>query len=327
MQLNGATIAVTGATGFLGRYIVDTLLKRGAHVVGVVRNPDRVPELSTRGVELRQADLADRDRLLASFHGADAVVSNAALFSLHNRRWDDHSKANIDGTRNVFEAIWAAGVKRAVHVSSVAVYRGRKQPRRAENHPQHSNESPRRPWTVYPISKALSEQLAWRVAERGLDLTVIRPGAIYGAFDPNFTTVFKRITAVPYLGVGLVPMFTRIPLVYAGDVAEAIALALENPIAIGRAYNVTGEDLTLRDFANAWRQAGGRCGSVGIPLPAPIRDAFDNSLAKKELGWRNRPFVEALRETFALEHRAELLATVPKHEVEPPPPLSTEVKK
>lgn len=304
MQLNGAIIAVTGATGFLGRYIVDTLLKRGAHVIGVVRNPERVPELKERGVELRQADLANRDQLLAGFHGADAVVSNAALFSLRNRRWDDHLKANIDGTRNVFEAIWAAGIKRAVHVSSVAVYRGRTQPKRTENHPQHSNDSPRRPWTVYPISKAVSEQLAWRFAnERGLDLTTIRPGAIYGAFDSNFTAVFKRLAAIPYLRVGLIPVFTRIPLVYAGDVAEAIALTFENPTAIGRAYNVTGDDFTLRDFAAAWRAAGGRFGSIKIPLPAPVSQGFDNALAKKDLGWRNRPFVEALRETFALEQR------------------------
>jgi nucleoside-diphosphate-sugar epimerase len=43
MTLRGARIAVTGATGFLGRYVVDALLARGAHVIGVVRNPDRVP--------------------------------------------------------------------------------------------------------------------------------------------------------------------------------------------------------------------------------------------------------------------------------------------
>lgn len=304
MQLNGATVAVTGATGFLGRYIVDTLLKRGAQVIGVVRNPDRVPELKTRGVELRQADLSDRDRLLSSFHGVDAVVSNAALFSLRNQRWDDHLKANIDGTRNVFEAIWAAGVKRAVHVSSVAVYRGRAQAKSAENHPQHSNDSRRRPWTVYAISKALSEQLAWRYAERGLDLTTMRPCAIYGAFDPNFTATFKRLVSVPYLGIGVLPLFMRIPLVYAGDVAEAIALAFENPVAIGRAYNVTGDDFTIRDFANAWRAAGGRSGSFKLPIPAPMSQAFDNSLIKKELGWSNRPFIDALRETFALEHAA-----------------------
>jgi nucleoside-diphosphate-sugar epimerase len=304
MQLNGATIAITGATGFLGRYIVDTLLKRGVHVVGVVRNPDRVPELKARGVELRQADLGNRDQLLTGFQGVEAVVSNAALFSLRNRRWDDHLKANIDGTRNVFEAIWAAGIKRAVHVSSVAVYRDRSGARPAENHPQHSQDSPRRPWNVYPISKAVSEQLAWRFAnERGLDLTTVRPCAIYGAFDPNFTAVFKRLAVVPYLGLGLIPFFTKIPLVYAGDVAEAIALALENPAAIGRAYNVTGDDFTLRDFVAAWRAAGGRFGSITLPLPAPVSVAFDNALAKKELGWRNRPFVEALRETFALEQQ------------------------
>src|SRR5262245_11042771 len=67
MTLRGARIAVTGATGFLGRYIVDALLARGAHVIGVVRNPGRVPELAARGVELRKADLAERDRLAAGF--------------------------------------------------------------------------------------------------------------------------------------------------------------------------------------------------------------------------------------------------------------------
>ena len=57
---------MTGATGFLGRYLVDGLLARGARVIGVVRNPGRVPELAARGVELRQADLAERDRLGAA---------------------------------------------------------------------------------------------------------------------------------------------------------------------------------------------------------------------------------------------------------------------
>src|SRR5436309_15196147 len=114
MDLKGRTIAVTGATGFLGRYIVDVLLTRGAHVIGVVRNPDRVPELARRGVELRKADLAERDRLTAGFAGADAVVSNAALFavnkmfSLGNRTWDEHHRTNIEGARNVCEAVPAA---------------------------------------------------------------------------------------------------------------------------------------------------------------------------------------------------------------------------
>ena len=123
MNLEGKRIAVTGATGFLGRYLVDALLGHHAKVVGVVRNPDRVPQLAARGVELRKADLASRPDLAKGFAGVDAIVSNAALFSLRNQSWDEHIRTNVDGTRNVFAAAIDAGVKRVVHVSSVAVYR------------------------------------------------------------------------------------------------------------------------------------------------------------------------------------------------------------
>ena len=178
MDLRGAAVAVTGATGFLGRYLVDVLLARGAHVIGVVRNPDRVPELAARGVELRQADLAERDRLARGFAGAQAVVSNAALFSLRNRSWEDHHRANIQGTENVFGALADAAVKRVVHVSSVAVYRAHR-PRVAEDAPQLTDDTRRTLTNAYSVSKALSEQLAWRRAARyGLELTAIRPCAI-----------------------------------------------------------------------------------------------------------------------------------------------------
>src|SRR5215813_3698241 len=102
MELRGSRIAVTGATGFLGRYIVDVLLKRGAHVIGVVRNPDRVLGLRERGVEFRTADLAQREQLIKGFADADAVVSNAALFSvrkmfaLRKDVWDEHQRVNVE---------------------------------------------------------------------------------------------------------------------------------------------------------------------------------------------------------------------------------------
>ena len=56
MALNGLKVAVTGATGFIGRYICADLMAQGAEVVGVVRNPQRVPALVDAGVEMRQAD-------------------------------------------------------------------------------------------------------------------------------------------------------------------------------------------------------------------------------------------------------------------------------
>jgi nucleoside-diphosphate-sugar epimerase len=301
MHLGGAAIAVTGATGFLGRYIVDVLLARGAHVIGVVRNPDRVPELAARGVELRRADLAEPERLVRGFAGADAVVSNAALFSLRNQNWAEHHRANIDGTRNVYEAIAAAKVKRVVQVSSVAVYKHHRP--FVDEGAEQLGEATRRGLTnTYPISKALSEQLAWRLAEEhGLALTCIRPCAIYGAFDPNFTTVFRRLAGFP---VTVMPAFTRFGIVYAGDVAEAIALSLERPVSIGKAYNVTGDDLSVWEFHRAWRRAGGRSALVTLPLVFPFVRRYDNRRALNDLGWRNRSFEEGLRETFDREAAA-----------------------
>jgi 2-alkyl-3-oxoalkanoate reductase len=296
--LSRAKVAVTGATGFLGRYIVEVLLRRGASVAGVVRNPDRVPELAVRGVELRKADLESRVDLARGFAGMDAVVSNAALFSLRNQSWDDHIRTNVDGTRNVFAAIADARVKRVVHVSSVAVYRSGAA-KTDEDSPQHDEQTPRRPWTVYAISKALSEQLAWRMAEdHDLELTVVRPCAIYGAHDTNLMPVLRWLVWFP---VTIVPVMTGMPFVYAGDVAEAIALSLEKPISIGKAYNVTGEDSSIWEFVDAWGKAGGSMPWLRLPLPIPVTRGFDHSLAARELGWRNRPIVEGLRETFALE--------------------------
>jgi nucleoside-diphosphate-sugar epimerase len=302
MTLGGARIAVTGATGFLGRYIVDALLARGAHVIGVVRNPGRVPELVRRGVELRQADLAQRDRLAAGFAGADAVVSNAALFSLGNARWGDHQRANIEGIRNVLGAVVDARVSRVVHVSSVAVYGMGATGTITEDDAQMSESSRRWPWSVYAISKAVSEQLAWTFArERGLALTTVRPCTIYGAFDPNFMPVFRRLVSLP---LTVMPAWLHIGFVYAGDVADAIALALERDVAVGRAYNTSNLDETVWDFARAWREAGGPTALLTLPLPLPVTKRFDSTRARTELGWRTRSLAEGLRDTFRLEGRA-----------------------
>jgi len=189
VELRGASIAVTDATGFLGRYVVDTLLSRGARVVGVVRNPDRVPELALRGAELRRADLADRERLARGFAGADAVVSNA-------------------------------------------------------------------------------------------------PCAIYGAFDPNFTAAFRSLVGLP---ISIMPAWLRLSLVYAGDVAEAVARALERPLSAGRAYNVTGDDLPVWEFARAWREAGGRGAWLLLPIPVPLVRMFDNGAPSGSSGGATGP--------------------------------------
>lgn len=301
MELEGKRIGVTGATGFLGRYIVDSLMSRGAEVVGVVRNPDRVPELAARGVVMRRADLGDEASLTAAFDGLDALISNAALFSVYTTRWSSYEQTNLVGTRNVFNAARAAGVKRVVHVSSIAVYNRppRTQKPIDEGFEQLSLKSLGR-FNAYYVSKAVSEQIAWELArEAGMALTCVRPGPIYGAFDPNLTPILRRVFRAP---VSVMPAWLQLPFVYAGDVAEAIALCLEHDVSIGSAYNTAGDgDTSWRDMAEAWRSAGGRVTPWMLPVPAPIKIQIDNTRAYEQLGWRNRPLLDGLRETFERE--------------------------
>lgn len=301
-HLAGATVGVTGATGFLGRYLVDSLLARGAKVVGVVRNPDRVPALAKReGVTMRKADLADTRALIEGFAGCDAVIANAALFDVNNRDWDAHIRANVNGTENVLTACAKANVKRVVHVSSVAVYAGGKGKSAAvdEEFPQWTSETKRGRMNAYPVSKALSEQRAWELAKQEkLALTAVRPCIIYGAFDPNFMRIVKRFLSSP---VSVLPLGLHVPLVYAGDVADACAVALGRDATAGSAYNTAGDDRPVRSFLEAWVAAGGPTPRVMLPVPAPGGVRYDNSRAERALDFSNRSYVKGLADTFERE--------------------------
>lgn len=296
MDLRGKSIGVTGASGFLGGYVVDALRARGAKVVGVVRNPLKVPDLAGRCAELRQADLMDPSALRAAFSGVDAVVHTAALYSLTQGGWEANFRPNQIGTQHTFEALRDAGVQRVVHVSTVGVYRQQLGLSR-EDDPKLELKD-RFTAGAYRTTKALSEALAWRLsAEYGLALTVLRPSGIYGARDTNFMPLVRRLTRLPLL---VVPNLV-FPFVYAGDVAEAAALSLEREVSVGEAYNTAGEARSTWEFFQAWKQASGKGPALALPLPLPARIAYDNTKALKDLGWKNSDLVDSLREVFEVD--------------------------
>jgi dihydroflavonol-4-reductase len=291
-NLQGRAVAVTGATGFLGRHLVDELIERGARVIGLVRNPDRVPSLAARGVELRRADLTDKASLARGLAGVDLLVSNAALFSLEKSGWDEHLRTNLDGTRNLLEAAIEVGIKRVVHVSSVAVYRRRLLGVINEDSAQLGEHDRGQPRAAYGVSKARSEQLAWRLThEAGVGLSCVRPCAIYGAFDPNFT---PRLRSLFGGRVAVVPAFCHFPLVYAGDVARAAVACLKRDTALGRSYNLAPSEESLGEVARAFAAAGEPVARWWLRFPLPIPMRFDSERARVDLGWRPTPAREAV---------------------------------
>jgi nucleoside-diphosphate-sugar epimerase len=299
MDLKGKTIAVTGASGMLGTYLCRSLRAAGAHVVGVVRNPDKAPFLAEEGVTFRQADLKDPISLEDAFEGCDAVISNAAMYVATKSfgAWQEHRRANVEGTRNVLESANKAGVKRVVHVSTFGVYRWSIFRPLDEDSPQVDGDN--RKGGAYRATKQISEQLAWKLAdELELKLTVVRPTAVYGARDPNTMGMVYKVMRWPLL---LLPSI-GFPLAYAGDVADATVNALANDRTIHQAYNLGGDSHQIATFLRAVVRARGK-GPRILPLPLPIRIQTDNSKAARDLDFRNRDFDQAMKEVVAEDNR------------------------
>jgi nucleoside-diphosphate-sugar epimerase len=294
MDLTGRTIAITGATGFLGSHIALELLKRGARVRGVVRSPEKGAWLADQGVELARADLMDKAALTEAFRGVDAVVSNAALYVLRPKSWADFLRTNQLGTENVFDAAYAAGVGRIVHVSTCGVYRIRPWGTITEDAPKLTLRDRWTNW-AYTVTKSLSEESAWeRARTYGQQLTVVRPAGIFGPRDTQAVPLYRWFMRWPLL---LVPTL-RFPMAHGGDIAGGVIGALENDQSVGRAYNLVGELLSVYQFLRAWKRVAGR-GPLLVPLPLPLAFDFDCTAAKTDLGYRNRPIEESIRDTLA----------------------------
>ena len=301
-------IALTGASGFLGRYLLRAARKRGLEVVAVVRNPAKLDDVRGReGIHIRQADLSDKEALVRAFEGCDAVISNAALIALGTKSRAQLVAANRNGTQNVFEAIKHAGIRRAVVTSSVAAYRQQRYGHRySESDPLWQEQDRVGHFRSYAMSKALAEAEAWRLAERfGIALSTSRPSNIYGAGDPvGIGLWLRRLMRVPALSV--VPRRFCIAPVYAGDVAEAMIAMLERPQSCGRSYNLCGDDnVSMWQLYEGYRDAGGTVPRRVLPLSLPVTYRYDITAACQDLDFVNRSARDAFAETLALEVGAE----------------------
>ncbi|MBN2470270.1 MAG: NAD-dependent epimerase/dehydratase family protein, partial [Anaerolineae bacterium] len=172
MTLRGETVLVTGATGFLGGTLAARLLADGVRVRALVRSEQRGRDLGARGVQLILGDLTDPQALQRAVEGCTVVFSVGA--ALHGTAAEQYT-VNVTGVEQLVEAAHRAGVRRVVHVSSIAVYG-------VERPGVLSEAMPAQPGSdYYGQSKALGERrLFERAAALGLEAVVVRPGMIYG---------------------------------------------------------------------------------------------------------------------------------------------------
>ena len=284
--LAGRRIAVTGATGFIGRALLRAVSERGARPVAVVRSPEK---LGAVDLEARRADLADVDALTAAFDGCDAIVANAGLVSIGRQSREALTRANVEGTRNVLEAARRAGVRRIVMTSSATVY-ARRAGRVYEEDDALWAEDARvaRPRFLAGGKAAPARGGGGGGERHGLELSVARPSGVYGEHDHSgLTPWLDRLARVPLVTV--FPAYMRVPMTYVGDLADAMLRMLERPIAAGRAYNVVGDpDVSFWQLFAAYREARGISRQLVVPIPVPIRYAYSLERARRELDYVNR---------------------------------------
>jgi uncharacterized protein YbjT (DUF2867 family) len=238
-------ITVFGGSGFVGSQVVQDLARRGWRIRVACRRPDRAWKLQTSGqvgqIQAVRCDATDRAQVEAALRGADAAVNLIGI--LHEAGARSFDALHVEAARNIAIGCAAAGVGRLVHVSAIGA------------NPASASQ--------YAATKAAGEMA---VREDKPDAVIVRPSIVFGAGDGflnRFASMASMSPFLPLIGGGS----TRFQPVYVGDVAEAIARAVERRDAAGRTFELGGpEIMTMEDVLKLVLRETRRSNGL-IPLP------------------------------------------------------------
>lgn len=199
------TVALTGATGFVGAHTVDALLRAGYHVRALTRRA----QPARQGVEWVPGALDNPESLDMLCRGADLVLHIAGVVNAPDKA--GFHAGNVAGTANMIAAARANGVARFIHVSSLSA----REPR----------------LSVYGDSKWQGEEL---VSQSGMDWTIVRPPGVYGPGDTEMLDLFRMAKR----GVMLLPPAGRISLIHVGDLSLFLARLVQTGGGTGQIFDV-----------------------------------------------------------------------------------------
>ena len=238
-------ILITGATGFIGGFIVDEALSRGMQVWVAVRPTSSRKYLSDPRIQFLELNLSDKEQMKRQMDGLrlDYVVHAAgATKCLHA---EDFFRSNTEGTKNLVQALMEQQMplKRFVFVSSLSVYGPV-----AEQQPYREicgNDTPQ-PNTAYGRSKLAAEQ--YIESSEGFPYVILQPTGVYGPRERDYFMMAKSIKSHTDFSVGYKPQ--DLTFVYVLDVVQAIFLALDCQKTGGKYMLSDGEVYSSRTFSD-----------------------------------------------------------------------------
>lgn len=246
------TILITGATGFLGGYLVKRLTKE-YRVLALGRNRERGKALQKLGAEFCPGDFTDRKTCETYFQDVRYVIHAGALSTVWGK-WEDFYRTNVAGTALVAELCLENGVERLVYISSPSIYT-EKHDRygiREEQAPEQNNLN------YYIKSKLMAERVIGKMHEKGLGTVILRPRGLIGIGDTSLVPRLLRANGrvgIPLMRDGRI----TVDLTSVENVAQACRLALTAPEADGKVFNITnGEPMEFRTLLEHFLAAIGK---------------------------------------------------------------------
>lgn len=247
-------VFVTGGTGFLGSYILRELVSKGYQVRALRRGnkePNWIPRDILDKVEWVEGDVLDVVSLADGMEGADYVIHSAAVVSFFKKERSMMYQVNVDGTANVVNTALELGIKKFVHISSVAAL-GRKENGNHVNEDTKWEES--RLNTHYAKSKFKAELEAWRGSGEGLPTVILNPSTIlgYGDWHSSSCAIFRSaFDEFPWYTPGINGF------VDVEDVARAAVALMESPISEKR-FVVCGDNWPFRQLFDTMADGFGK---------------------------------------------------------------------
>lgn len=234
-------VLVTGAYGFLGKYVIDELVKNNYKVLAFGRNKTKMQQLKKKNVDIFIGDFCNKDDALKATENVDYVIHCGALSTVWGKR-EDFINTNVNGTMNLVEGCRKNKVKRFVYVSSPSIYAGKMDRTNIKENDYDENNK----LNYYIESKILAEKELDK--NRDVNWVIIRPRGLFGIGD---TSIIPRLIRVNSK-IGL-PLFNKgknyVDMTCVENVAHALRLCLESEKAVGNIYNITnGEPQCFKDL-------------------------------------------------------------------------------
>ena len=288
-------VLVTGATGFVGRAVLDTLADQDLQLRGMIRNSQELEHWSAHYpcVEWVVGDLGDTDSLLRACDGCWGLINLAGIREFWCANRNDYYQVNEHGARRLFQAALAKKVEKVVQVSTPLAF-GMPEPSPFDESTQAGPHA-----SDYARSKFLGDQAGWELHEQeGRPLTVVHLAAVIGAGDDKATMEIAR--AVKGQLPALVGADTVYTFVYRYDAARAIVSSLLHEQSIGQRYLIGKERFSTRAYFELIADiAGVKAPRINIPERRLLAVAKGMETVSKVTGRRPLIPADVLQTTIA----------------------------